>query len=387
MADGSVLVAAAGLPMIAVALLFGAGGWMNISLLDAVRAGAASLVVALLVPRRPIRIGALLATVGVAAAFAVHTPVGLNATRLAAMFAIPLLAAYARTPALPTRLIPRADRPAAELKPNGFSMIMKGLGRYRSPDPSGSCDSREVGGAGRGWWGEGVALVSVLVAVAVLQPPVSVPDLRAAGDPTASRDYFQPLLDELTRLSPARVEVVPTRNYWEAAYVPEAAPLARGWLRQADQAHHGLFFDGSLDTDSYREWLHGNGVAYVALANAEPSWVGRREAELIRAGQPYLRRVWSNLDWTLYEVAGRPSIVDESATLVLGTPDEIIVGVPAGDTLIRIRWSRWLRVTGPDGEPPDEAACLAPVGDWTALRVSGPGHYRITGSMAAGTPC
>jgi hypothetical protein len=383
-ADGVVLATAAGVPLVATAVLFGAGGWMNLSLLDAVRAGVASLVVALLVPCRPIRIGALLATVGVAAAFAVHTPVGLNATRLAAMFAIPVLAAYARTPALPTQMAGRISRHFDAFKAN---KIVKGPGRYRKTDPSGSRGTEAVGAPGGDRWRTGVVLATVLVAVAVCQPPVSVPDLRSAGDPTASRGYFQPLLDELASLPPARVEVVPTRNYWEAAYVPEAAPLARGWLRQADQAHHRLFLDGSVDADSYRGWLRENGVGYVALAAAEPSWVGRREAELIRAGQPYLTPVWSNPDWTLYEVAGLPAIVDPPTTLVSYTAAELIVGVPAGDNLIRIRWSRWLRVTGPDGGPPDEAACLAKSGDWTALRVSRPGHYTITGGLTTATPC
>ena len=40
-----------------------------------------------------VRIGALLSALGVVAAFAVHTPVGLNATRLASMFALPVVAA------------------------------------------------------------------------------------------------------------------------------------------------------------------------------------------------------------------------------------------------------------------------------------------------------
>ncbi|MEQ4302189.1 hypothetical protein ABNF97_12485 [Plantactinospora sp. B6F1] len=359
--DGPVLVAAAGVPTVALGLVFGAGGWMNISLADTVTAAVASVLVALLVPRREVRAGAVLATLGVLAAFAIRTPVGLNATRLAAMFALPVLVGYGT---LPAGLVRRWPRRAA-----------------------------------------GAVLVAIMALVAVVEPPVSVADLRAAGDPTASRSYFAPLLAELARRPPGRVEVIPTANYWEAAYVPEAAPLARGWLRQADQAHNRLFLDGSVDAESYGHWLRHNGVRYVALAGAEPSWVGRREAELVRGGLPYLTPVWRHPDWTLYAVAGSPSIVEAIGSppvtpgggdppdgaegpvpgtpgveLVRATSAELTVDVPAaGETLLRLRWSRWLRVEGPD-------ACLAPYGDWTVLRVARAGRYSISGALAGAGP-
>ncbi|MBE1492561.1 hypothetical protein [Plantactinospora soyae] len=378
--DGAALALGAGVPVAGLGLVFGSGGWMNISLSDTVTAAVASALVAVLVSRRAVRIGAILATLGVLAAFAVRTPVGLNATRLAAMFALPVLVGYGALPV--------------------------GLARRWSP---------RVAGA---------ALAGALVLVTVVEPPVLVADLRAAGDPTASRSYFQPLMAELARRPPGRIEVVPTANYWEAAYLPEAAPLARGWLRQVDQAYNRLFLDGSVDADSYGRWLRDNGVGYVALADAKPSWVGRREAELIRAGLPYLTPIWQHRDWTLYAVTGAPSIVesirsgatpgggdlpDESggpgpgaerggAELVRATSAELTIDVPAGgEILVRLRWSRWLRVTGPFGpdgvpvRPTDPTAtvlpaCLAPYGDWTVLRVPQPGRYRITGSLTAAAP-
>ncbi|MEO3928623.1 hypothetical protein ABGB07_32900 [Micromonosporaceae bacterium B7E4] len=361
--DGMVLAVGAGVPVAGLGLGFGAGGWMNISLVDTLTAAVASLLVALLVPgRRALRTGAVLATLGVLAAFAVRTPVGLNATRLAAMFALPVLVGYGTLPA----------------------------------------------GLARGWSRRagGFALAAIVALVAVVEPPVSVADLRAAGDPTAARSYFQPLLTELARRPPGRIEVVPTANYWEAAYVPEVAPLARGWLRQADQAHHRLFLDGSVDAESYGHWLRDNGVRYVALAGAEPSWVGRREAELVRGGLSYLTPVWQHPDWTLYAVTGTPSVVEAigsgpvapgggdppdgaggpgpgtpGAELVRATSAELTVDVPAaGETLVRLRWSRWFRVEGGTG------ACLAPYADWMVLRVAQAGRYRITGSLTGAGP-
>lgn len=385
--DGAVLALAAAIPTLGLGLVFGSGGWMNISLSDTLTSVVASLAVALLVPRRAVRVGAVLASVGVLAAFALRTPVGLNATRLAAMFAIPLLVGYG---VLPTRIL-------------GWLRRVIGL------TASDGRTSRRLAG---------FALAGVVTLVAVVEPPVLVGDLRSAGDPTASRSYFQPLLAELARRPAGRIEVVATANYWEAAYVPQAAPLARGWLRQVDQAHNRLFLDGSVDAASYERWLRDNGVAYVALAEAKPSWVGRREAELIRDGLPYLTPVWQHPDWTLYAVSGAPSVVDTltraattnngtdlpevptggGAELVRATSAELVVDVPtAGETLVRLRWSRWLRVTGPyapDGTTPAPAdptasvlpPCLVPYGDWIVLQVSEPGRYRIDANLTGTGP-
>ncbi|MEE6262177.1 hypothetical protein [Plantactinospora sonchi] len=407
--DGAVLALAAAVPVAGLGLVFGSGGWMNISLSDTVTAAVAGTVVALLVPNRVVRVGAVLATLGVLAAFALRTPVGLNATRLAAMFAVPLLVGYG---VMPTRILGwlpgvrgGSAGPAGGAEPAGGT----GASRPdRSPGDSGSgWADRWPGDSGsrRASRRAAVALAGVVALVAVVEPPVLVGDLRAAGDRTASRSYFQPLLAELTRRPPGRVEVVATANYWEAAYVPAGAPLARGWLRQVDQAHNRLFLDGSVDGASYERWLRDNGVAYVALSDAKPSWVGRREAELIRAGLPYLTPVWQHPDWTLYAVSGAPSIVDAVTTsygggdppdavdapgaapaaggrvdLVRATSAELVVDVPAaGEILVRLRWSRWLRVTGPQ-------ACLLPYDDWTLLRVAEPGRYRITGDLTGAGP-
>jgi hypothetical protein len=262
-------------------------------------------------------------------AFALTTPVGLNATRLATMFALPVVAAYARLPF-------RGIRPAA------------------------------------------VWLVPVLLVLAWWQPPVLDRDLTNAGDPAASPAFFEPLNAELARRSPAgRVEVVPTEHYWESAHVQ--APLARGWLRQADLRWNPQFFDGTLDAESYHEWLVDNGVSYVALANVELSWIGAGEARLIRQGSPYLAPVWSNHDWTLYEVAGEPGIVSGPARLVEARPDRVLVEVTRpGEVSLRVRWSRWLRVDGP--------ACLTPAGEWTVLRASEPGRYTVSGSLTGSGP-
>ncbi|MDT5038485.1 MAG: hypothetical protein QOE03_3670 [Micromonosporaceae bacterium] len=319
---------AAAVPLAVNALLFGEGGWMNISRADLVHAVVASLAVAVVVRRPPVRIGAVLSAAGVLAAFAVHTPVGLNATRLATMFALPVVAAYAE----PLRW----GRPG------------------RSP---------------------GLVLAAALVALAAWQPPVNLGDLRDAGNPTAQRSYFAPLRAELDRRQPVgRIEVPPTRDYWEAAY---ATPVARGWLRQVDLARNRLFFDGGLTADRYQAWLADNGVRYVAVADAEPSWVGRSEVKLVRGGLPYLSEVWRGGHWVLYEVAGEPAVVD-GATLIGSTNGALTIDVEhPGTALVRLRWSRWLTVDGP------APATLAATGRWTTLDTTVPGRYTVSSGLVS----
>jgi hypothetical protein len=325
--DGVWLVAGAAVPIAVMTGLFGSGGWMNISRTDTVHAVVTSVAVALLVPRRAVHIGGLLSALGVLAAYAVHTPVGLNATRLATMFALPVVVGY-----FDLRWLPRR-RPALTA----------------------------------------TALVAVVALGAWWQPPWLREDIADAGNRAASAGYFRPLRQELARRAPVgRVEVVPTRDYWEAAYVAPAAPLARGWLRQADLAYNELFFDGSLTAGSFHAWLLDNGVSYVALADVEPSWVGRAEAALVRGGLPYLTQVWQDANWTLYRVAGNPSVVD-GGRLVSSTGDGVTVDVPApGEVLVRVRYSRWLTVHGGGG------ARLEPHGRWTMLVVDRPGQYTLT---------
>jgi hypothetical protein len=329
--------AAAAVPLALAGLLLGTGGWMNISRSDTLHAALTGVAVAVLVPRPAVRLGALLSSAGVVAAYGVHTPVGLNATRLASMFALPVVAACA----------------AATPRRAAAAWLARPASRVTSAVP---------------------VLLVVVAGLAVWQPPVLLGDLRHAGDPTARRGYAEPLLAELARRQPVgRVEVPPTREYWESAYVAGAAPLARGWLRQVDLARNRLFFDGSLDAGRYLDWLRDNGVRFVALPDAEPSWVGRREAALIRAGLPYLTEVWRDRHWVLYEVAGSPSIVD-GAELVAADRSAVTFDAPsAGDYLVRVRWLRGLRVTGPAGPG------LAPAaGGWTSVRLTEPGRYTLT---------
>ncbi|MER7332076.1 hypothetical protein ABT339_10475 [Micromonospora sp. NPDC000119] len=355
-ADGLALGVAAALPLGATALLFGDGGWMNISRTDTLRAVLTSLLVAALVAYRPVRVGALLSAAGVLAAALVHTPVGLNATRLAVMFGLPLLAAAARPPVGLARWWARRGRGAARGGVGGRDAA-QGRSKVR----------------GR------VALATLLAAGCWWQPPVPPADLRSVDDPTGRAAYFAPLREFLDgqRLT-GRVEVPPTRNYWEAARLGEV-PLARGWLRQADIDRNPLFFTtvpGAAGTGvpltaaSYRDWLAENAVQFVAVPDAPLSWVGRAEADLVTGGLPYLTPVWSGPHWRVWAVAEPTPIVGAPADLVAQDGASVTFQVPAAGTVpVRVRHSRWLTASG--------GATVAADGDWTAVTVPRAGTYRL----------
>jgi hypothetical protein len=328
---GLLVAVPAAIPLALTAVLFGDGGWMNISRTDALRSIVTSVLVAVLVPARPVRIGGVLSALGVLAATLFHTPVGLNATRLVTMFALPVLAGYA--------VIPR-------------------LGPRR----------------------QAVLLTVVLVAVCWWQPPVVIADVRDIGNPTAASGYFAPLWERLRQETlTGRVEIPPTRDYWEAAYLGEV-PLARGWLRQADIDRNPLFFTTvpgapgtgvRLTPESYRRWLADEAVQFVAVPDAELSWPGRDEAALVRSNPAYLSLVWTDAHWRLYAVAEPQPIVAPPATLVSQSATAVTFDAPdTGNVAIRIRHYPWLRATN--------GATVVASGVWTLVRVPAPGRYTLT---------
>ncbi|HSF01521.1 MAG TPA: hypothetical protein VLA62_00830 [Solirubrobacterales bacterium] len=205
---------------------------------------------------------------------------------------------------------------------------------------------------------------------------------EAAGDPSVHSSYYEPLLAELerrTRGRPARVEIPPTGNRWEAGYVAPRFPLARGWLRQLESDDRDLFTDGNLTAAEYRRWLDREGVSYVAVADAQLDYLAADEEDLIRRGLPYLRAVWSDEHWRLYRVEGDAGLVDregprrtvqDGRITALGPAGFTIVARDSGALLVRVRYSRYWTVTA--GE-----ACVERHGDWTEVQVIRPGTVSV----------
>ena len=195
--------------------------------------------------------------------------------------------------------------------------------------------------------------------------------VQDARDPAVERSYYEPLVAELDRLAastaPARIEIVPTKNRWEAAYVAPQHPLARGWLRQLESDDFDLFTDHNLTAGAYRDWLDDQAVSYVAAADAGLDYLAEDEIELVEGGLSYLEPVWSNEHWQLYRVRD-PRPIGASA---LGV-DWFEVDAPRpGPVPVRIRFSPMWTVAG------GEACVEEGEGDWTVVDAERAGTIRV----------
>nr|MDQ2724902.1 hypothetical protein [Actinomycetota bacterium] len=132
------------------------------------------------------------------------------------------------------------------------------------------------------------------------------------GHPWMNQAYYQPLVRWLHHAGgpSGRVEVVPTADHWESAYVAPTVALARGWERQLDVADNPIFYEaGALNDAAYQAWLLDNGVRYVALPSAPLDYAGVAEGKLVASGVLGLRPVMRSARWRVYQVDGATGIV------------------------------------------------------------------------------
>ncbi|MDX6298058.1 MAG: hypothetical protein QOI51_1915 [Nocardioidaceae bacterium] len=321
-AVGSALVMTGGLVLLASAGL-GQSGVMPMAADDLARGVLACIVVAVVTRYHLVRIVAALSGLSLIFAYFVATPVGVNAVRFPAIFAVPVALATSRM-------------------------------RWR-------------------------ALIPVLAVTFLLIPPMTLGD-AIVGQPANQAQFFTQLNHQLaTRHLTGRVEVVPTADRWESVYVAGHVPLARGWMTQVDRARNELFFDPALMTAAnYEKWLWRNGVQYVALSDAPPAAAGATEEALIQQGLPYLSVAWVGRDWTLYAVQN-PTTTVSGADIVSQNGSAVTFRTSApGEVTIRVEWSRWLTLNGPG------AACLTPLKWWTQVQVHRPGTYVLSSSLLPG---
>lgn len=169
----------------------------------------------------------------------------------------------------------------------------------------------------------------------------------ATSDRTKDAHYFAPVNQFLDRQNPTRdqkVEIVFTRNHFEAAYVASRRPIARGWERQLDTKYNALFYDGSLSPSTYARWLIDNDVRWVALSEAVADYSAKGEAELIKSDLPYLEPAATFRDWKIYKV-NLPGSEGAEPRFRSSDPDQGFTISPDnwGITSTRIRWQRFLR--------------------------------------------
>ena len=300
---GVYLASAAFTPAALLAVLFADGGSQPFATGAFASVVLCCLLMLWLLPRdeRVLRVAAALYLGAALLSFVVASPMGSNASRLGVAFAAPLLlctALSAGTPPRRRRIVLAATLPLLLWQ----------------------------------WWA-----------------PVRE-TLKGAGDPSAERAYFRPLmsfLDARAEASPVRVEVPFTRLHYEAVHVARTTSLARGWMTQLDVKYNKLLRAGSgpLTAARYRAWLRREGVHYVALPDVALDPSGRAEARLIRAGLPYLRPVFSDDHWDVFEVVGTPGLTNGAGRLTRIGPQSFTLRVrKPGLTFVRVRYTPYWRV-------------------------------------------
>jgi hypothetical protein len=210
---------------------------------------------------------------------------------------------------------------------------------------------------------------------------------RSVGDPSTSRSYFQPPAQWLRAHggTGVRVEVPPTANHWESAYLASQFELARGWLRQLDTTRDDIFYDdegNSLTPAAYRHWLRQNAISYVALPDAALDYSSVAERRLILAAPSFLDLRWSSPHWSIYAVRDPEPLVDPigaAAAHVLWVGRQgfgLDVSHP-GDFLVRVNFTPyWSIARG--------AGCLLRHGDWTVAHASHRGIFRVSADFSVG---
>ncbi len=202
---------------------------------------------------------------------------------------------------------------------------------------------------------------------------------RSVDDPSTSPAYFRPLASWLRAHGgrTARIEVPPTANHWEAAYLAPGFELARGWLRQLDTTRDRIFYDedNPLTDGAYHHWLRENAVRYVALPDAPLDYSSVAERRLILSGPSYLAPRWSDAHWRVYEVRDPAPMVQplgggEAAVRRAGQNGFLLDVTRPGEFLVRLAFTPYWSIARGQG-------CLIRHGDWTLARASRPGVFRV----------
>jgi hypothetical protein len=341
------LIIAALAPVALLVLVFPEGGSQPFVASAFYPALAAVLLIAVLIPpqRRALRIGALLYAAALTGSYLIPTAVGGNVDRLGALVAGPVAAC-----------------------------VLAGAA---------AIDRR--------------ALLLVVLAPALLywQANAPVADFAAAAsDPAVKASYYTPLLGELSTLGagygthPARIEIVPTVDHWEARWMAPKVMLARGWERQLDRLHNGLFYSSApVTAGRYRAWLSEQAVSYVALPDAPLDYSAKSEARLLRGSSAggtlpgggtgtsppsYLREIWRSPHWRLYTVLGATPLVAAPGALTQASSDSFTLSAPSpGAFTVRLHFSPYWALASGSG-------CVArAAGDWTEVRARHSGSLRV----------
>ena len=282
--DGVMLAVSALVPTIAVGLAFGNGGYQTFGAKQALMSLLVCLAVAGLCWRRPVvRWGGLLsAGAGRCGAYLLPTPVGTTATRLPELFAAPIIVAVAAVPL--------------------------------------------------------VAIIAATASMVLLLPPVSITEVRRTGRSRAQRrSSMRPCSNSCTLVRLPG----PSRSFrrCDAAKLPSwhrRFPSQKGGRDKSTPGATPIFYDGTLNADTYRKWLDDNAISYVAISQGPYDWSAPDEATLVRHGLPYLQAVWSDQNWTLYAVTNPKPVISAPGQVIARDAVSLTVSLPEpGEYLVR----------------------------------------------------
>jgi len=305
-------------------------GWELVAVLSA---GVIGTALALASRRAPV-LAALFAlwTLAALLAFAIHTPVGENVSRLRG-YLLPLIL---------------------------LAAVLAGF---------------------RPRWLTAVALIGALAYTLV--PYVGAAPYRTDGRPENAAFWAPAIAFLRAHESPGfRTEVVPTGDHWEAYWLPhEGFPLARGWYRQIDFAQNPVFYGEELTPTAYTRWLRRMAVRYVLLPSTQIGRAGEeREAALLLSGQSGLKPVYSAPNWRIWEVPeATPMLTGPASGQITSYGHDELAGTvsAAGDYRLAVRYTTYWRVAL-------GSVCLQQAGDgMTVLRAPRPGPFRLEIALGA----
>jgi hypothetical protein len=211
-----------------------------------------------------------------------------------------------------------------------------------------------------------------------VQPGVSAA-VRWRHDESIDPTYHRPLIAEVRARNldggpVGRLEIPFTATHWESVFVAPEVPYARGWERQVDMVRNAVLYDEALTLDQYHRWLLDNAVRWIAVPDVRLDASALAEADLIESehhgsGIPWLRAVWRNAHWRLYEVLDAAPIVDPPAVLVEQGPDRLVVRTDRrASVTVRYRFTPYVLASG--------GACLRASADgWIIADLPASGEY------------
>ncbi len=235
-------------------------------------------------------------------------------------------------------------------------------------------------------WFFALLLAGTMVGSLYWQVTASVSQIaRTVGDPATARAYFEPATRWLRAhgAEGTRIEVPPTANHWEAAYLAPSFELARGWLRQLDTTRDDIFYDqGELTDPAYSAWLRSNAISYVALPDARLDYSSTAERRLILGDPSYLTLRFQSPHWRIYEVRDPKPLVApigaaRAQTLWVGRQGFALDVTRPGEFLVRVNFTPYWSIARGSG-------CILRRGDWTVARASHPGVFRVAADFSLG---